>query len=71
MVLERIAREDLPKFRILMLLDMKRIIPKPLTDEERKDRADLTVEFNSKYPDWQNHRINFITGEIKDGTIQI
>jgi len=62
---EYIIREDLPKFRRLMILDMKLIVPKPLTKEERQERADLTIEFNSKYPQWRDHPINFLTGEIQ------
>lgn len=62
----KIAQEDLPKFRRLMILDMKIIVPKPLTKEEKDEHGDLTVEFNSKYPDWQNKATNFITGEMRD-----
>jgi len=25
----------------------------------------LTIEFNSKYPEWKDHPVNYLTGEIK------
>ena len=60
-----ISHTDMGKARRLMILNMKKVVPKPLSDSERYELADLTVEFNSKYPTWMNG-FNFLTGEITE-----
>ena len=55
--------QELEEARILCMLNMKLIVPLPLTSSESEQYDRLTAKFDAKYPEWKNG-INFITGEI-------